>query len=107
MLSVKEQKEIIIQSAITLIRRYIPECYEIGLFGSVARGKYSASSDVDIYLITNTEIEKHTKAELASDLEEIGVDIVFLAKKDLTVNQDYLLVKNILKDRRVLERSDQ
>jgi predicted nucleotidyltransferase len=104
LISVKQQKEGIIQSAVDTIKRYVPAYYEIGLFGSVARGTYSASSDVDIYTITNLGIDKHTKAELTADLEELGVDIVFLTKNDLTENQEFLLIKNILKDRRILDR---
>jgi predicted nucleotidyltransferase len=101
---VKEQKEEMIHFAIKTIQKYISDYWEMGIFGSVARGVYSASSDVDVYLITEVSVDKHIKAELAADLEEYDVDIVFLTKKDVAINQDHLLVKNILKDRRIIDR---
>jgi predicted nucleotidyltransferase len=104
MISVKEQKEGIIQLALNIIREFVTDYYEIGVFGSVARGTYSASSDVDIYLITNTIIDKHIRAELSAELDELNVDIVFLIKNDFLMNQDHLLIKNIMKDRRILDR---
>lgn len=104
MISVKEQKEGLIKSALDTIKQYVPEYEEIGVFGSVARGLYSASSDVDIYLVTKNNFDKYLKAELTANLEEKGVDIVFLSSNDFIVNRDHLLIKNILKDRRILER---
>lgn len=107
MVSVREQKEKIIELAIDTVKQYVTNYSEIGLFGSVARGNYSASSDVDLYIISDTKIDKYKKAELSSDLEELGVDIVFLTNEDVIRNKEHLLVKNILRDRRILDRRGQ
>lgn len=104
LISVKEQKEALIKLAVDMINKYIPHYDEMGLFGSVARGTYSASSDVDLYLVTDDPIDKYVKAELSSDLDEIGVDIVFLKKDDFIINIDHLLVKNVMRDRRIISK---
>ena len=55
---------------------------EYGVFGSVARGDYTAVSDVDIVMIVEQMPLRYTLAELRCDLEEIGCDFAILYKRN-------------------------
>lgn len=80
---------------------------EIGLFGSVAKDKFTCSSDTDIYLLFENEIpDRNVKGFLRSVAEENNCDIVFLTWSNFTRKEPDLLVKNILESRIVLWRRD-
>ncbi len=104
---VVSKKQECVDQALFMIKRDIKNYEEIGLFGSFARGKASASSDVDIYVITLSDIDKRLRANLRCDLEELNVDILFLTEDYMNKNMDHLLIKNIVRDRVILERRDE
>ncbi|GEM_PF-2910157 len=104
---VLEKKHKIVEQALFIIKRELKDYNEIGLFGSFARGKASASSDVDIYVITALDTDRRTKAILRCDLEELNADIVFLTEDYIRNNMEHLLIKNIIRDRVILERRDE
>lgn len=101
---VLDKKRIIADQAFHMIKTTIKDYNEIGIFGSFARGRASASSDIDIYVITSSDIDRQVKANLRCDLIDMNVDIVFLTEDYIANNTDHLLIKNIIRDRVVLER---
>ena len=53
---------------------------EYGVFGSVARGDYKTTSDVDIVMLVDIMPERQVVSNLRCDLEEIGCDFAILYK---------------------------
>jgi len=78
---------------------------EVGLFGSLAKDKYTCKSDSDIYLLFDGNIpDRQTKGILRSVAEENNCDIVFVNNNNLNSKDAGLLEKNILEDRIILWR---
>lgn len=54
----------------------------VGIFGSYARGEYTARSDIDFCIIVNEMPERYLMGGLREDLDMLDADVVF-------VTQDY------------------
>jgi uncharacterized protein len=71
----KRYKDILI----AIIKKHVPEC-KIFLFGSRAKGTHQPTSDIDIALHCNNEIEFNVIGKIKEDVEEsvipFFVDIV-------------------------------
>lgn len=74
---------------------------EYGVFGSVARGDYTAVSDVDIVMLVESMPSRYDLAELRCDLEEIGCDFVILYKRNFDVPET-VFQKEVKRDYRRL-----
>lgn len=85
--------------AIRLIQQSGIDYMEFGLFGSVARGDYNGSSDVDIVVVTEQPIKAKTFYLLKGDLEAIGCDIANITAEHLK-NPVTAFHKNVSKDYR-------
>lgn len=80
---------------------------EIGIFGSVAKDKFTCKSDTDIYLLFDNDIpDRQAKGLLRSIAEENNCDIVFITKNIFTSIDAGLLANNILEHRIILWRKD-
>lgn len=84
-----------------LIKNYIPEAIEIGVFGSYARNEHTMLSDIDFYVICDCYPSRDLTCELRDVAEEHKIDIVFMSKNYFD-NEDTLLIRNIKRDRRIL-----
>ncbi|MSS64518.1 nucleotidyltransferase family protein [Velocimicrobium porci] len=86
---------------IELLTKKIETLQYIILFGSYARGEETATSDIDILVITEKPTERFLRGELCSELEEEQVDLIFY-----TLNQfrssDCLFVRQVKKEGVVL-----
>jgi len=81
---------------------------EIGIFGSLAKDKFTCKSDSDIYLLFDNDIpDRQIKGVLRSIAEENNCDIVFISKKDIETDELGLLAKEILKDRIIMWRMEE
>ena len=67
-----------ISSAMDIIDNYKLHYIEYGLFGSVARGDYNASSDLDIVMIFKKLPKRAVISKLRLELEEIDCDLAIL-----------------------------
>lgn len=82
---------------VRLILNSIDTCEKIVLFGSYARAEYTGSSDLDILVLTETEIPREIKGKLCSIFEENNADLVFYTKSKFE-QSDCLLVKQIKRE---------
>jgi predicted nucleotidyltransferase len=77
------------QTIIGTIRRYLPECGTIYLFGSRATDNYNAESDFDIAVIIeapiNPTIATQVKMELSAQLRH-DIDFIDLRRADTVTN---------------------
>lgn len=69
----------------------------IVLFGSYARMEQTATSDLDILALTETEVDRSLRGELCSIFDEYCSDLVFYTV-DSFERSDCLLVKQIRED---------
>ena len=86
------------------------EMDELWLFGSVARGDYTATSDVDLLVLTSSKQEhkislKVEFLELRNDIDYPNVDIIVRNKSSLQKENDYLFNKLVKKDKIILWRN--
>ncbi len=73
------------------------DCTKIILFGSYARAEQRANSDLDILVITHSEVPRTVRGELCSVFEENKADLIFYTE-DLFKKSDALIVKQIRKE---------
>nr|WP_312579828.1 nucleotidyltransferase domain-containing protein [Sedimentibacter sp.] len=96
--------EIVIEE---ILNSKLDNLLEIGIFGSLAKDKFTCESDTDIYLLFDNNIpDRQSKGLLRSIAEENNCDIVFLTKNSLTSIDAGLLVSNILENRITLWRKE-
>ena len=78
-MNIKRIKEELRKIALNLRKR---EVLAVGLFGSLARGDFKEKSDIDIFIITNTELTLKKQDELYYTFSELipkfGRDITVL-----------------------------
>lgn len=78
-MNIKRIKEEVRKIALNLRKR---EVLAVGLFGSLARGDFNERSDVDIFIITNTELTLKEQDELYYTFSELipkfGRDVTVL-----------------------------
>lgn len=55
------------------------EC--VGIFGSYARGEYTARSDIDFCIIVNEMPKRYLMGGLREDLDMLNADIVFVTQE--------------------------
>ncbi len=101
---IKEVSNILVENALDL------EMDELWLFGSVARGDYTATSDVDLLVLTSSKQEhkislKVEFLELRNDVDYPNVDIIVRNKSSLQKENDYLFNKLVKKDKIILWRN--
>jgi predicted nucleotidyltransferase len=78
---------------------------EIGLFGSLAKEKFTCDSDTDIYIVYQGEVpDRITKGKLRGLAEENNCDIVFIKEEELSYKTPSLLINEILQKRIILWR---
>ncbi|MGD9568299.1 MAG: nucleotidyltransferase domain-containing protein [Sedimentibacter sp.] len=87
-----------------VLKENLNDLIEIGLFGSVAKDKFTCNSDTDIYLLFENKVpDRIVKGRLRSIAEEYNCDIVFVTLNEF--QEESLLAKNILEDRIILWRN--
>lgn len=80
-----------------LIRESGIKFTEYGYFGSVARGTYNATSDLDIAMIVSELPSRKEMADLRCNLEEIDCDLVILLNSSFS-NPDTVFKSNVVRD---------
>lgn len=80
---------------------------ELWLFGSIARGDYNATSDVDLLVLTSSEQEhkislKVEFLELRNDIDYPNVDIIVRNVSSLQKENDYIFNKLVKNDKIIL-----
>lgn len=86
----------------------LPELIEIGIFGSIAKDKFTCKSDSDIYLLFKKNIpDRQIKGILRSKAEENNCDIVFLTENDFKESNRSFLAKNILESSEIVWRREE
>ena len=77
----------------------------VGLFGSYARGEFTSRSDIDFCIVTECTLTRLQKGTLREDAEDLGVDIIFIDKKDFECSETRFM-QNLRKDyKEVLKRA--
>lgn len=88
-----------------ILRIHTIDLLEIGLFGSLAKDKFTCDSDSDIYVVYRGELpDRTTKGSLRCIAEENNCDIVFVKEEDYTQELPSLLISEILQNRIILWR---
>lgn len=72
---------------------------EIGVFGSYARGEYTALSDIDICVIVKEMPSRYITGWLRDDAEELGADICFITEEQFE-NSETVFMSNLRRDYR-------
>lgn len=85
-----------------LILSYGFPFYEIGVFGSYARGDYKTTSDIDVCIITDNKPSNEVTGDLRMRAEEFGADVIFVTPEYYKNSQD-LFARNIRNDYRRVE----
>lgn len=80
-----------------LIRESGIKFIEYGYFGSVARGTYNATSDLDIAMIVSELPSRKEMADLRCNLEAVGCDLVILLDSSFS-NPDSVFKNNVVRD---------
>lgn len=80
-----------------LIRESSIKFIEYGYFGSVARGTYNATSDLDIAMIVSELPSRKEMADLRCNLEAIDCDLVILLNSSFS-NPDTVFKSNVVRD---------
>lgn len=78
---------------------------EIGIYGSFARGDYKATSDVDMYVLYDRNLDKVVKGELYELAQECGIDLL-ISKVDGFYDTESVFCANIFKDRKIIWGGD-
>ena len=88
------EKDAIIQEAIKIIRRHLPQEYQIMLFGSWARGDALATSDIDVGILGKKKVPRSVMAKIVAEVENLptlrSVDVVDLNTKETNFRQEAL-----------------
>lgn len=92
-----------ISNAMNIIDSYNLSYTEYGLFGSVARGDYNASSDLDIVMIFKNLPERAIISKLRLELEEIDCDLAILLVDNFNKPKN-AFHKDVRKDYRRIKR---
>lgn len=75
-------KDLVIKESVKIIRKYLPVDYKVILFGSWARGNALDSSDIDIGILGEKEIEWEIMHKIIEEIEKMptlrSIDIVDL-----------------------------
>lgn len=79
-----------------IIKSYNLPFYEIGVFGSYARGDYKGGSDIDFYMIVDEHPDRSISGEMRQDLEDAGADLVYIYKDK---HSDSLFYRNWERDK--------
>jgi len=77
---------------------------EIGVFGSYARGEYTATSDIDFCMIVDEHPDRRVSGLLRSEAEELGADIVYV-RPEYFQNDESRFARELRRDYRCLIRA--
>lgn len=80
-----------------LIRNSGINYYKFGIFGSYARGEYTASSDIDFCLIVHEKPSRYLSGSLHEDAELLGADITIVTL-DYFNNSDSNFAQRLRRD---------
>jgi len=67
------------------------------LFGSYARGDFKCTSDLDILVLTEDDVERTIRGDICSTLDSLKSDVVFYTVNDFNASNCYF-VRQIRKD---------
>lgn len=70
---IKEKLRVMIQ----LLLSADLDCSRIILFGSYARMEQKAGSDLDVLVLTTSDVPREIRGELCAAFEELGADLIF------------------------------
>lgn len=99
----RENKRVLLQKKITLLKEELDSLHYIILFGSYARGDEKATSDLDLLVLTEQEISREIRGGLCSEFEEENMDLIFYTMKQFE-DSDCLLVSEVRKEGIVIWR---
>ncbi len=88
-----------LEKCMKLIEQYDVKYDEIGVFGSYARLEHTATSDIDLCIVTNERPERKVSGALREEAEELRVDIIFVTPTYLEAD-DSVFSQQIKKDYR-------
>ncbi len=74
--------------ALAIIQSYRIPFQEVGVFGSYARGDYTTKSDIDLCMIMETRPDRYTSGSLRQDLEDIGVELVYVKPETFRTSEE-------------------
>ncbi|MDF2486367.1 MAG: polymerase beta, Nucleotidyltransferase [Herbinix sp.] len=90
-----------VMTVLDYIQANVKEIVEVGVFGSFARGTFTALSDSDLYVVSKNTLKHSVRGEVRCFAEEHSCDVVFFTE-DNFVESHSLLAQKIYKERRVL-----
>lgn len=73
------------------------DCTKIVLFGSYARAEEKVNSDLDILVLTDTEVDRAVRGEACAMFDECGADLIFYTNS-VFAQSDALIAKEIRRD---------
>lgn len=84
---------------------------QLWLFGSVARGDYSANSDIDLLVLTSSSSERAISVkvellELRNDVDYPNVDIIVRNKSSLENDANFVFNNAVKRDKIVIWSDD-
>ena len=84
---------------------------QLWLFGSVARGDYSANSDIDLLVLTSSSSERAISVkvellELRNDVDYPNVDIIVRNKSSLENDANFIFNNAVKRDKIVIWSDD-
>ncbi len=92
----QNKKEFLQKQIIHLIEK-VDTLEYIVLFGSYARGEERATSDMDVMVVTQTEMNRLLRGELCSQFDENNMDLIFYTLEQFK-DSDCLLVQRVKKE---------
>lgn len=90
-------KKAFLQKQIKQLIEKVDTLEYIILFGSYARGEERATSDMDVMVITQTEMNRLLRGELCSHFDENNMDLIFYTLEQFK-DSDCLLVQQVKKE---------
>ncbi|MGL5677340.1 MAG: nucleotidyltransferase family protein [Cellulosilyticaceae bacterium] len=93
----RQQKKI--EQILSILKSTSP--LEIGVYGSVARGDYKATSDIDIYVLYKEVPVGREKGELYEAAEELGIDLL-ISEYNSFYSVESAFCKSVMKDKKIL-----
>ncbi|WP_180270777.1 nucleotidyltransferase family protein [Sporanaerobium hydrogeniformans] len=88
-----------IQAFLPILLETLP--LEIGLYGSLARGDFKASSDIDLYVLYEEMPKGTQKGEIYEEAYDRGIDLLISSYKAF-YETDSVFCKNVLRDRKII-----
>ncbi len=77
------------------------EPLEVGLYGSLARGDFKASSDIDLYALYDRVPQGSEKGELYEEAYDRGIDLLISSYKAF-YEAESVFCNNVIKERKII-----